>query len=679
MSEGKTSARIRFPSTFDPAPLCYPPFLPVFVALLLLPSNPHILLPNLVLSISTLPASLIPGNLNFESYNPVHWLITCLPVLLASMAPTNLLAPSSLEPALANTYSETLVSLYPLHQALLPILQFLAATSLLPTEFHLLSISLINLLFFSASPQTVILTALLWGGGLSIFILCGRVFQWGIALARIPAWRFRRDAQPNNASKTFPLGLVGYDKLPVKMSFRRAASDGEESDADEDGPPGLDAVESRHASLGGNLVSEYTTEPLAVENNTDAANGEGKAIDPLHFPRRRHTLSTYKEQTAYKSGSNSKTRGRRKRRTSSSIQSYLAMTPKQASLRKWLYAIYTYITIVLIVLIGVRSYVAGYALNGAEPVGWAIGYMLGNIQELRLFTVKENMDGWIQLPDWDNDMKQLCSLGWVEHLRHGTFGEASTRLLICGYWLGVLVVGMAVVLRLSSVVEVDTRRKVFHGMMVAMLLPATYVDPVFAGFSLILMLAIFLLLDLFRASQLPPLSKPLAYFLTPYVDGRDLRGPVVVSHIFLLIGCAIPLWLSLADVVRSGRGPWTGWDVPLRDVSMVSGVICVGMGDAAASLLGRRFGRRKWPWSGGKSVEGSVAFAVAVTTGLGVAKAWLRVGGWIGNNDDSWALTLGKAVSASCVASLTEAVLTGGNDNVVVPVVLWLLVKGLRI
>lgn len=114
---------------------------------------------------------------------------------------------------------------------------------------------------------------------------------------------------------------------------------------------------------------------------------------------------------------------------------------------------------------------------------------------------------------------------------------------------------------------------------------------------------------------------------------------------------------------------------------MVSGVICVGMGDAAASLIGRRYGWRKWLWPGGKSLEGSFAFAVAVTLALMAAKAWLRVGGWEdgGAVGDSWVRSLGKAVLAAGMASTTEAVLTGGNDNVVVPVVFWLCVKGLRI
>jgi dolichol kinase len=112
---------------------------------------------------------------------------------------------------------------------------------------------------------------------------------------------------------------------------------------------------------------------------------------------------------------------------------------------------------------------------------------------------------------------------------------------------------------------------------------------------------------------------------------------------------------------------------------MVSGVICVGMGDAAASLIGRRYGRHKWIWGGGKSIEGSLAFATAVGLALLMAKAWLRIGGWPANNEDSWGRTMGKAGFAAGVASLTEAVLTGGNDNVVVPVILWLCVKGLDI
>ena len=212
-----------------------------------------------------------------------------------------------------------------------------------------------------------------------------------------------------------------------------------------------------------------------------------------------------------------------------------------------------------------------------------------------------------------------------------------------------------------------------------MFLPTTIIDPVYIGFALSLFLAVFLLLDTFRACSLPPISKPMKWFLAPYVDGRDLRGPVVVSHIFLLIGCAIPLWLSLGSLERDGEG----WELAgeKREVAMLSGVICVGMGDAFASLIGRRFGRRKWIWPGGKTIEGSAAFAAAVTVSLLAVKAYLRFGGWIeGDGEaDSWAVTAGKSLAAATFASAMEAVLTGGNDNVVVPVVFWCAVRGLGI
>ena len=323
----------------------------------------------------------------------------------------------------------------------------------------------------------------------------------------------------------------------------------------------------------------------------------------------------------------------------------------------------------------------------------SLGYLFGGIPWFRFQVVKANLQRWVLLPPRVEDVTEACYLGPIEHIRHTFLGAANTRLFLSSYFLAIIITGLAVVFRLSPVYEVDTRRKVFHFMMVAMFLPATFVDPTFAALGLSIVLAVFLLLDLLRASQLPPLSKPIANFLTPYVDGRDLRGPVVVSHIFLLIGCAIPLWLSLAALPRSGTDALAGWEVPTRDVSMVSGVVCVGLGDAAASLIGRRWGRRKWLWGGGKSLEGSVAFALAVFVGLVAASVWLRIGGWPVSGHPApaaaaggmsgmwpsllqgWGVTMQKTAACASMASLTEAVLTGGNDNVIVPVVLWACVK----
>ena len=82
--------------------------------------------------------------------------------------------------------------------------------------------------------------------------------------------------------------------------------------------------------------------------------------------------------------------------------------------------------------------------------------------------------------------------------------------------------------------------------------------------------------------------------MQPIVDGRDLKGPVIIaSHVFLLLGCAIGWWFTLASTDTKGGDAWD-WSRRQIDSAFVSGVVCVGLGDAAASLLGRRPGRTKW-------------------------------------------------------------------------------------
>ncbi|KIE00611.1 Phosphatidate cytidylyltransferase, partial [Metarhizium majus ARSEF 297] len=485
---------------------------------------------------------------------------------------------------------------------------------LLTAELQLLSIALINVLILSASPQAKILKGLLWGGGLAV--------------------------------------------LPLQTT----------SSADEEDDIPIFRGPLRVKTLGPNLDIRNTTQSVGTSGVTSPNDISGGIS-------RRHTMPH--PDKLRKSAVHTPS-GRRKRAISLSLRPYIRLTQGQALVRKWAYAAYVYTAIVGIILVGVRTYVEQFALNGHEPIGWALGYMFGNLPWFRFQVVSANLERWVCLPAISGAKE--CHSGWVQHLRHDAFGEANTRLILSAYWLTILVFGLVVVFKLKETYEVDTRRKVFHFMMVGMFLPAVYVDPAYAGLALSIILAIFLILDLLRASQLPPLSKPIASFLAPYVDGRDFRGPVVISHIFLLIGCAIPLWLALASLSRTGSGCLSGWEVPTRDVSMVSGVICVGLGDAAASLIGRRYGHRKWLWGGGKSLEGSLAFAVAVFAGLGAAGVWLRVGGWpMTDQPVGWYASARNAGICATMGSLTEAVLTGGNDNVIVPVVLWTCVKSLGI
>lgn len=690
--------RIRIPASFDPAPILYPVILPALISISLFASYPKPLLANIILGIAALPPQLVPFGKPSLGYSSAHWLISVLPLLASENTdiPSNLLAKRpyklKLPPPGQGLDPEILVSLFPLHQALLPPLYYLTTTSLLSTELHLLSIGLINLLIFAESPQTDILKTLMWLGGVGLFVSCGKVLKWGVALARIPRWRFRRAGQIIRDQQSFLRAL--NERLQPKRTQSAVRGHISDSDADEDELLSGDSLQKTISfklntldSIRSNTMANGCEPKSAVDSNKTGFDHFEDNADQADGTRRmrRNTLPALAADDH-----TSKHRLSTKKRSKSIAQSYLSLTPTQAMVRKWAYAGYFYAVVVAIILGPLRYVIGKYGLRNHEPFGWAIGYLFGNIQRVRWEVFHWNLGWLIPLPPMKDseDLSRLSgSFAPADYVRNVLFGEANTRLLLCIYCVGTIVVGLLSVFSLSSVVEVDTRRKVFHGTMVAMLLPTIYIDPCFVALALSLVLAIFLLLDLIRASQLPPLSRPIANFLTPYVDGRDLRGPVVVSHIFLLIGCAIPLWLSLAGVDRAGDKPWEGWEAISRDVSMVAGVVCVGMGDAAASLIGRRYGRRKWPWAGGKSLEGSVAFAIAVTIGLVFAKVWLCFG-WgdvnaprktaIGLAVDA-SLIVGKAALCAAGASLNEAVLTGGNDNVIVPMVLWVLVRGVRL
>merc|ERR1712230_359277 len=651
----------------------------MLVTLLLSRSNPFAFLPSIILGIASLPKHLIPSTGGLSGANLSHWALTCLPILITNK-PESAPAPALSAGIHAVLNREILVLLYPLHQALCTTLHYLTTTSLLTAELQLLSISLIELLLLATSPQTTILKALLWGGGIGMLITCGRVLVWGVALARVPKWRFRQAGMPIKSRSGSFRRRSPFIKIGSLFGKNVAATESSEDEEVHDLPPQRLKLNTRDSMPVYDMNEENgSVSAVDPKSKVNFMNGDAKSTAEQSFSmNRRHTLPSL---TSLPPRSSTRTpSGRRKRAASSSVQAFFYLTQRQASIRKWLYAGYVYFCVLAIILVGIREYVQRSALHGNEPIGWALGYLFGDLPWFRMQVIIYNLQRWICIPPRSGrEHEESCYMGWVEHLRQASFGPANTRLILCGYWLAIIVVGLAIVLRLSSIYEVDTRRKVFHFMMVAMLLPATYVDPTFAALALSLMLAIFLLLDLFRASQLPPLSKHLAYFLTPYVDGRDLKGPVVISHIFLLIGCAIPLWLSLGTLPRTGKDCLAGWEVPIRDLSMVSGVICVGMGDAAASLIGRRYGETKWYWAGGKSLEGSLAFAFAVVCGLSMGWVWLRLGGWATRHDQSVVALLGKCAVAGLGASLLESTLTAANDNVVVPVGLWLLVRGLNI
>lgn len=673
----------RLSAGFDPASYIYPCILPAIIVLSIFSGFKQALIPNLVLGIASIPVHVLSRFAPQRTSGTTHWLLTVVPVFIYERVNQyqQIYVSSSW-----TSNRELLAGIYPLHVNLVVVLHSFTTTSLLPAELQLFSIALINLLVLAESPPMRIASAILWIGGLGILLSCSDVLRWGVALARVPRWRLRRAGRIVQARLSF---IESLNEGLQRKDARTRKGEATQSDADDDEIPirtkserlGLENLKEEVLSALRNFFPLQNDESLsAFESNASRRPSLQTSAVAAKSRRRRNTLPA---QSAITDENHDVAKATRQRSRPAERSFYVSLTPSQALLRKWLYAGYIYFVIAFLVLVPIRMVIARSALGGAEPFGWAIGYLFGNYQKLRLWIVTSSIfESWIPLPPL-HESSQLSSkpLGLAEFYRD-LIGASFMRLLLVCWSAFTLVSGLVAVLSLPASVEVDTRRKVFHGTMVAMLLPSIYFDPLFFSLALAIVLACFCLLDLLRASQLPPLSKPLANFLAPFVDGRDNRGPVVISHIFLLIGCAVPLWLSLAASELLGETPWEGWDVKARHVSLLSGVICVGMGDAAASLIGRRFGRRKLPWTGGKSLEGSAAFAAAVVIGLIFGKVWLWLGQWADEVDvGRWTFVplLWKSCIAACGASLMEAVLTGGNDNVIVPVILWVLVRALRI
>ncbi|GAB7355224.1 hypothetical protein MBLNU459_g5778t1 [Dothideomycetes sp. NU459] len=677
--------RFRVPASFDPASVLYPTFLPVLVALSLLPQFPALFLPNLILGLASLPPRLFPALSRLPEINTLHWMISIVPLVISKNILSKrfpLTRPDLAGPDHLFLDSEILATLYPLHQVLLVPLHYLTNTSLLPAEKHLLSTSLINLLCFAASPQASILSALLWVGGVWMLVLCTPVLQWIVALARVPRWRFRRAGSRSSGRRGGPGNKGGLYSKVKSMYSPFQTVEGNDSDTENE----LDYITPMKLTTKPRLKIISSVEADDVHEPRSAVMPSQKeAIEPtpnLDFStKRRHTFAGVDGVSPFLSNNPG---GLAKRRHKRFRTWYLDLTAEEALVRKNSYAAFIYAAIAFIIALPVRRNVSTHALQAVEPVLWALDYLFGGVAATYTShdTFRDAILGYLQTIQ-EGMLQQLFGDAFSFSELRDSIGTANTRLIIFAYWLLVLSVGIITVLRLTPFIEVDTRRKVFHAIMVTMLLPATFVDPCFCAFTLSLVLAVFLLLEVIRAGQVPPLGTAISRFVAPYVDGRDLKGPMVVSHVFLLIGCAIPLWLSLAGLGRDR----TGWDTPdgIREVAMVAGVVCVGMGDAAASLIGRRFGRRKWPWIGGKSLEGSAAFAVAVCIGLMATKIWLRIGKWHEADENArldlgyWVVQIAKTLFCGCGASFMEAVLTGANDNVVVPVALWLLVRGVGI
>ncbi|KAJ1976627.1 dolichol kinase [Dimargaris verticillata] len=192
----------------------------------------------------------------------------------------------------------------------------------------------------------------------------------------------------------------------------------------------------------------------------------------------------------------------------------------------------------------------------------------------------------------------------------------------------------------------NLRRKVYHGLVVLMFVPGYIYVPRLLSLGLAVAWCGMVAVELMRPFDLGPWVFGVLQFIQSFADDHD-AGPAVLSHLYLLLGCAVPLWLGL-----------------IHPLGSLAGVLTLGIGDAVASVVGQRWGHHPWLW-GRKTVEGTVGFVVSVLV------AWRGLLPWLpGPSTNHWSWT----VTSVCVTALVEA-LTDQNDNLFAPLVLASLVN----
>lgn len=246
-------------------------------------------------------------------------------------------------------------------------------------------------------------------------------------------------------------------------------------------------------------------------------------------------------------------------------------------------------------------------------------------------------------------------------------------------------------------------RKAFHVAACVMFIP-----PILLGGDAQAMLALaftvalqaLVLAELIRALHLQPalLSNTLHRYMTGYTDTRD-AGVLVRTHIYLLLGCALPV---VVDVVAGYPSPSlsSGAAAGTALLAPLSGILAVGVGDAVAAVVGVKAHARgtavSWrtvadrieramPWyepeeeqegdyrrhsftGANKTVQGTVAFILSSFAVLFVCHAVVWSGSGIAGSPSAlhWAVAAALLTVTALVETFIECV-----DNLVLPLVVW--------
>ncbi|XP_064609300.1 dolichol kinase-like [Liolophura sinensis] len=226
------------------------------------------------------------------------------------------------------------------------------------------------------------------------------------------------------------------------------------------------------------------------------------------------------------------------------------------------------------------------------------------------------------------------------------------RTLLLSSWFLLSVTAAVIVCSPQLSPSSSVTRKWFHVLIVAVYVPGLLLDPSFLTLASVIALAVLVVLEAVRVLCIPPLGCTVDSLFKAFCDDKD-KGAVIVSHIYLLVGLSLPLWLTYSSPhLLQPHKP---------NIALYSGVISVGLGDTAASVGGSVFGKHRWPGSK-KTIEGT---SIAILSQL----SFILCLSYFGMGTPESVLSVSVIVIST---SVLEGV-TSQIDNLILPLFMYTL------
>ncbi|CAH1987092.1 unnamed protein product [Acanthoscelides obtectus] len=199
------------------------------------------------------------------------------------------------------------------------------------------------------------------------------------------------------------------------------------------------------------------------------------------------------------------------------------------------------------------------------------------------------------------------------------------------------------------------KRKIFHILCVAVYIPGLLCKCSLLYLASGMLTGAFFFLEILRLLRMPPLGIHLHDGFVVFSDEKDTL--VALTPIYLLVGCSIPIWIhpSPCDVTDSGL---------FNMIPLMSGLLAIGLGDTAASIVGSSCGRVHWPRSK-KTFEGTIA-CMLTQAGMVYLLAYLNFIYTLSH------IELVKIGLSIIVSSIVEAK-TSQVDNLVLPLITYII------